>query len=65
VAATVLVDGFVGGTWQSSLAKGRATLTVSLFSTVDRRTRLMLEEEGDRLLRFIEPSAQHFAIEIK
>ena len=45
VHATILVDGFVAGTW--NLERGR--IVVEPFRALDAATRVALEEEGERL----------------
>jgi hypothetical protein len=55
--ATVLVDGFVAGTWRVERAKGSATIVVTPFGRVDRTARLELVEEGVRVLAMTDPDA--------
>jgi hypothetical protein len=62
VAATVLIDGFVAGTWSTALAKRDATLEVVLFESPGRSVRAAVEEEAERLVRFVEPDAKTFAV---
>ena len=50
VHATILVDGFVAGTWQ--LDKGRVTLEP--FAPLDRSVKRTLKEEIERLETFVE-----------
>jgi hypothetical protein len=64
VAATLLVDGFVAGTWTTSRVKDEATLHVQAFETLPRRVSREVEEEGERLLRFVEPAASTFSVRI-
>jgi transcriptional regulator of aromatic amino acid metabolism len=64
VASTVLIDGFVGGAWTVAAKKGVAVLTVAPFATLDPPTRTALTEEGERLLRFIEPDAKSYEIRL-
>ncbi|HEY0156949.1 MAG TPA: winged helix DNA-binding domain-containing protein [Thermoanaerobaculia bacterium] len=49
ILPTFLVDGFVAGTW--AIEKKKVDLTP--FVKLDKRTRAALEEEGERLLRFV------------
>lgn len=53
VRSTILVDGFVAGSWKVEKAKGTATLTVEPFSTLSRSSRKALSEEGEKLVRFV------------
>lgn len=52
VASTVLVDGFVRGTWRIERGRRAATLHVALFERQPKAARLALAEEGARLLDF-------------
>lgn len=65
VAATVLVDGFVAGTWKVE-RQGRklATLTASPFGALDRADRTALVEEAEHLVRFVAPDARDHAVEV-
>ena len=60
---TVLVDGFVAGTWQSKASKNVATLTVSPFDRLTKAVKAELSEEAAKLVRFIEPEATKFEVE--
>jgi len=64
VAATVLVDGFVAGTWKTDRKKDAATLTVEPFVPFSARTRKELIAEGESLLRFAEPDARSFEVRV-
>jgi hypothetical protein len=57
VLGTVLLDGFVAGTWKIDRAKGRATLLVTPFGPVAAADRAALEAEGAGLLAFAAPDA--------
>jgi hypothetical protein len=57
IAATFLVDGFVGGTWTSETVKGEGVLRMSPLVKVSKRDRTALEDEGERLVRFVERDA--------
>ena len=52
VPATVLVDGFVRGTWKTERTRGRATLVIELFEHLAKKDRDALAAEGERLIRF-------------
>ena len=60
VAATLLVDGFVAGTWTIERKKNDATLVVEPFSPLTKQVREDLAKEGEALLRFIEEGADDF-----
>jgi hypothetical protein len=62
VAATILVDGFVAGTWTTECVKQTSTVVIAPFETLSRHTRSALVEEGEQLARFVEPEAQTFAV---
>jgi hypothetical protein len=59
IAATLLVDGFVRGTWRIERARGSATLRVELFGPIPRADRDAVAEEGARLLDFAAAGARH------
>jgi hypothetical protein len=66
IPPSFLVDGFVAGLWtvESKLAarKRHVRLILKPFAKLNRRTRAELEEEGERLMRFIEPDAETYAL---
>jgi hypothetical protein len=53
VAAAVLVDGFVGGTWKTEKTRGKATLSIEPFGPLAKGDHDALSGEGERLLRFL------------
>ncbi|MFF7216943.1 winged helix DNA-binding domain-containing protein [Streptomyces sp. NPDC008238] len=59
VRGTVLVDGFVGGTWSTGRARGSAVVTVVPFAPLAAADRDALEAEGRRLLAASDPEADH------
>jgi hypothetical protein len=62
VAANILVDGRVAGTWTIERVKARATLTLAPFGKLTKAARAQLTTEGEALLRFVEPDATAFAV---
>jgi hypothetical protein len=64
VAATILVDGVVAGTWSVARSKKDATLTVTPFAKLARKDKDALAEEAEALVRFMEPDAPAFAVAI-
>jgi hypothetical protein len=64
IAATILVDGFVAGTWKVERTKSAATLTIEPFAPFAPRVRKEVEAEAEALLRFVEPDARAFATRI-
>ncbi|MBC8074837.1 MAG: winged helix DNA-binding domain-containing protein, partial [Chloroflexales bacterium] len=62
VRATILVDGFVRGAWKIERAKQGATLIIEPFVALGAPERQALVEEGERLVRFVEPDAASFAL---
>lgn len=66
VPASFLIDGFVAGTWavkRSVKAKKRhVRLVLKPFHKLDQRRRIALEQEGEQLLRFMEPDAETYAV---
>lgn len=59
LAATVLVDGFVAGTWKLERKKDVATVTVDAFAPFAPRVKKDVMAEAEALLRFAEPGAKH------
>ncbi len=57
VRATFLVDGIVAGTWKSERKRKTAVLVIEPFGAVTKRVRTALDEEGERLLAFLEEDA--------
>lgn len=65
VAATLLVDGVVAGTWAvSRRGKALATLTVTPFRTLPRRVGAEVVVEAERLVRFVVPDVRDHAVEV-
>ena len=62
VLPTFLVNGFVAGTWKSSLAKKEARLTVLPFEPLSKAAKAELALEADKLVRFIEPDAGKWTV---
>ncbi len=62
VLPTFLVDGFVAGSWQTAVAKKTATLTITPFEKLTKKVQKVLEEEGEKLVRFAEPEAGGYAV---
>jgi hypothetical protein len=64
VPASVLVDGFVRGTWKTERSRGRTNLEIKPFEPLTKEDRDALAEEGERLIRFVaEPdSAESYEI---
>jgi hypothetical protein len=60
VAATILADGFVRGAWKIEKTKTSATLVIEPFEKLTKKDRAALTEEGEGLVRFIEPDAKAF-----
>ena len=59
VPGTVLVDGFVCGTWKVAKKRGTATLLIQPYAPIAKKDRAEIEEEGTRLLAFAAPDATH------
>lgn len=57
VRATFLWDGFVRGTWQVRLERKTARLHLTAFEPLPEQAMSELAEEGEALLRFLEPDA--------
>ena len=54
---TLLVDGFVRGTWRLTSRKRTAALAVEVFRGLSKRQHAQVEREGLRLLAFAAPDA--------
>ncbi|GGO84126.1 winged helix DNA-binding domain-containing protein [Wenjunlia tyrosinilytica] len=52
ISASILIDGFVAGTWRITRDRGAATLVVQPFVRLPSKDREALTEEGGRLLTF-------------
>ena len=57
IRGTVLIDGFVGGTWRFERAKGAAAIAVTPFARLRPADRTTLAAEGHRLLTASDPRA--------
>ncbi|GAB4510865.1 MAG: winged helix DNA-binding domain-containing protein [Anaerolineae bacterium] len=57
VLGTILVDGFVAGTWKTEIKKKSITLRITPFDALAAEDETALAEEGERLARFILPDA--------
>ena len=62
VPATVLLDGFVRGTWKTERSRARATLVITPFEPLAKDDRDALAEEGEQLIRFVGEGAEAFDI---
>jgi hypothetical protein len=60
--ATFMIDGLVAGTWTVETKRQALTLTLVPFATIAKPARAALEEEGERLARFLEPAARSYAV---
>jgi Winged helix DNA-binding domain len=58
IAATVLVDGFVAGTWKVEATKKAATVTIEPFKALAVRVKKDVEAEAEAVLMFAEPEAR-------
>jgi hypothetical protein len=62
VRATVLVDGFVRGTWRVDTVKRAARLVIEPFETLTNSNRSALIDEAEHLVRFVEPGATSYEV---
>jgi hypothetical protein len=64
VRATFLIDGFVRGAWKVEESRKTATLRIEPFEPLSTEDRATLQDEGERLVRFLaEPQgAQTFEV---
>jgi hypothetical protein len=62
VRATVLIDGFVSGTWRIERGKGTAVLVVEPFGPLSTGQRDVLAAEGEGLLHFAANGAENLEV---
>ena len=62
--ATFLVDGVTAGTWKIEVKRKTATLLLSPFESIGKADVEAVVEEGERLLRFVEPEAGAYDVRI-
>ncbi|WP_246154163.1 winged helix DNA-binding domain-containing protein [Saccharopolyspora hirsuta] len=61
---TVLVDGFLHGTWQITRKRDVGTLDVTAYQALSSADEEAIAQEGRRLLAFAEPDAAEHAVQI-
>jgi hypothetical protein len=64
VRATFLLDGTVAGTWTIAVKRKVATLQIAPFGSLPKRVVKPLTAEGEALLRFAEPEAKDYDVQI-
>jgi hypothetical protein len=57
IRSTILIDGFVAGTWKLKRERERATLCIEPFTRLSQQENIALTVEGARLLHFAETEA--------
>ena len=62
---SILVDGFVRGTWRHDTKAGVATMLIGLFSDLGAGDRAEVEAEAVRVLDFVDAGAQSRQIQIR
>jgi hypothetical protein len=62
VPGTILVDGFVSGTWKCERKKKDATLVIAPFLKLPAGVKRELTEEGERFVRFLEPDSTNRSV---
>lgn len=62
VEPSVLVDGFAAASWKVGRKKSTATLAIDPFAKLSKSVRTEMEDEAERLVRFMEPDAVAFAV---
>jgi hypothetical protein len=65
IPATILVDGFVAGTWRVERKRQATTLVITPFARLHQREADALVVEGDALLRFLEDDATTFNVHVQ
>jgi hypothetical protein len=64
VKATFLLDGVVAGTWTIAVKRKVATLSIAPFGSLPKRAVKALTSEGEALLRFAEPEAKDYDVQV-
>lgn len=64
IPATILIDGFVCGTWKIVRNRQEATLTIEPFKPLTKEDQTALSEEGARLLQFAAADCSNHEIQI-
>lgn len=64
VAATILVDGFVGGVWKFEQTKHTATMRIEPLTKLTKAQTQEMSEEAERLVRFMEPQAKTYEVRL-
>ncbi len=64
VLATFLVDGFAAGIWKIERKRKAATLTLSPFEPINKKQLAAVTEEGEQLMRFLEPEAESYDVQV-
>lgn len=64
VLQTILVDGTVAGTWSTAVTRGEAILSITPLVKLVRADRAALVDEGERLIRFVEPEAKRHGVTV-
>jgi Winged helix DNA-binding domain len=59
---TILVDGFVAGTWSAKLDRKNAGLALAAFVKLGATTRRDLEAEAEALIRVLQPEARSYEV---
>ena len=62
VRATFLIDGFVRGAWKVEKTRRIATLEIEPFENLSREDRDALQDEGERLVRFVGEGAEEYEV---
>jgi hypothetical protein len=65
ILATFLVDGFAAGIWKVERKRKAVTLTLTPFEKPTRQVIGAISEEAERLLRFMEPNADSYNVQVK
>lgn len=64
VTPTFLVDGVVAGWWSTTRKGNSAVLSLEALEPLDPATISQLEDEGEKLIRFVEPEAEKYEVRI-
>jgi hypothetical protein len=64
ISSTFLIDGFVRGIWKVKRTPTSAILVIEPFEPLSRQVQNELQEEGERLMRWLSDGAEAFTIQL-
>jgi hypothetical protein len=64
ILATFLVDGFAAGIWKVERKRKAVTLTLTPFEKLTKKVIGTLSVEAEQLMRFMEPDADSYSVQV-